>query len=101
MEIIGLYVHSVIITLKKLWNKDIDAMVPLGTARLSIFQLSWCNYLSSLLVGSRARRHDLPRKDSLDVHGYQKVGSLFEVKDGVILLHLLHQPRITRDAISV
>ena len=45
------------------------------------------NYLSSLLVGSEARRHGYQEGIALDVHGYISEGAgenLFEVKDGVI-----------------
>lgn len=60
------------------------------------------NYLSSLLVGSEARRHGYQEGIALDVHGYISEGAgenLFEVKDGVIYtrVHLFgaagHHPR--------
>ncbi|MGQ7182807.1 aminotransferase class IV, partial [Escherichia coli] len=45
------------------------------------------NYLSSLLVGSEARRHGYQEGIALDVNGYISEGAgenLFEVKDGVL-----------------
>ncbi|MGU0016647.1 aminotransferase class IV [Escherichia coli] len=45
------------------------------------------NYLSSLLVGSKARRHGYQEGIALDVNGYISEGAgenLFEVKDGVL-----------------
>ncbi|WP_362675899.1 branched-chain-amino-acid transaminase [Streptomyces sp. NPDC048301] len=63
------------------------------------------NYLSSLLVGSEARRHGYQEGIALDVHGYISEGAgenLFEVKDGVIYTPPFTSsalPGITRDAI--
>ncbi|WP_159108858.1 branched-chain amino acid transaminase [Proteus mirabilis] len=63
------------------------------------------NYLSSLLVGSEARRHGYQEGIALDVHGYLSEGAgenLFEVKDGVIFTPPFTSsalPGITRDAI--
>ncbi len=45
------------------------------------------NYLSSLLVGSEARRHGYQEGIALDVNGYISEGAgenLFEVKDGIL-----------------
>lgn len=63
------------------------------------------NYLSSLLVGSEARRHGYQEGIALDVHGYVSEGAgenLFEVKDGIIFTPPFTSsalPGITRDAI--
>ncbi len=63
------------------------------------------NYLSSLLVGSEARRHGYQEGIALDVHGYISEGAgenLFEVKDGVLYTPPFTSsalPGITRDAI--
>lgn len=63
------------------------------------------NYLSSLLVGSEARRHGYQEGIALDVHGYISEGAgenLFQVKDGVIYTPPFTSsalPGITRDAI--
>ncbi|QPR28783.1 branched-chain amino acid transaminase [Edwardsiella hoshinae] len=63
------------------------------------------NYLSSLLVGSEARRHGYQEGIALDVHGYVSEGAgenLFIVKNGVILTPPFTSaalPGITRDAI--
>lgn len=63
------------------------------------------NYLSSLLVGSEARRHGYQEGIALDVNGYISEGAgenLFEVKDGVLFTPPFTSsalPGITRDAI--
>ncbi|AIJ08297.1 MULTISPECIES: branched-chain amino acid transaminase [Edwardsiella] len=63
------------------------------------------NYLSSLLVGSEARRHGYQEGIALDVHGYVSEGAgenLFMVKNGVIFTPPFTSaalPGITRDAI--
>lgn len=54
------------------------------------------NYLSSLLVGSEARRHGYQEGIALDVNGYISEGAgenLFEVKDGVLFTHRSPHPR--------
>ena len=63
------------------------------------------NYLSSLLVGSEARRHGYQEGIALDVNGYISEGAgenLFEVKDGILFTPPFTSsalPGITRDAI--
>lgn len=63
------------------------------------------NYLSSLLVGSEARRHGYQEGIALDVHGYISEGAgenLFEIKNNVIFTPPFTSsalPGITRDAI--
>jgi branched-chain amino acid aminotransferase len=63
------------------------------------------NYLSSLLVGSEARRHGYQEGIALDVNGYVSEGAgenLFEVKDGILFTPPFTSsalPGITRDAI--
>ncbi|MGX8940068.1 branched-chain amino acid transaminase [Symbiopectobacterium sp. Eva_TO] len=63
------------------------------------------NYLSSLLVGSEARRHGYQEGIALDVNGYVSEGAgenLFEVKDCVLFTPPFTSsalPGITRDAI--
>ncbi len=63
------------------------------------------NYLSSMLVGSEARRHGYQEGIALDVHGYVSEGAgenLFEVKDGILFTPPFTSsalPGITRDAI--
>ncbi|MDR0806372.1 MAG: branched-chain amino acid transaminase [Enterobacteriaceae bacterium] len=63
------------------------------------------NYLSSLLVGSEARRHGYTEGIALDVHGYVSEGAgenIFIVKDGVVFTPTLTSaalPGITRDAL--
>lgn len=63
------------------------------------------NYLSSLLVGSEARRHGYTEGIALDVHGYLSEGAgenIFVVKDGVVFTPTLTSaalPGITRDAL--
>lgn len=63
------------------------------------------NYLSSLLVGSEARRHGYQEGIALDVNGYISEGAgenLFEVKDNVLFTPPFTSsalPGITRDAI--
>ncbi len=63
------------------------------------------NYLSSLLVGSEARRHGYHEGIALDVQGYVSEGAsanLFEVKGGELFTPPLISaalPGITRDAI--
>lgn len=63
------------------------------------------NYLSSLLVGSEARRHGYQEGIALDIHGFLSEGAgenLFEVKDGILFTPPFTSsalPGITRDAI--
>ncbi|MCE1658516.1 aminotransferase class IV, partial [Enterobacter hormaechei] len=63
------------------------------------------NYLSSLLVGSEARRRGYQEGIALDVSGYISEGAgenLFEVKDGILFTPPFTSaalPGITRDAI--
>ncbi len=63
------------------------------------------NYLSSLLVGSEARRHGYQEGIALDVHGYLSEGAgenLFEVKDSILFTPPFTSsalPGITRDTI--
>ena len=63
------------------------------------------NYLSSLLVGSEARRHGYQEGIALDTNGYISEGAgenLFEVKDGILFTPPFTSsalPGITRDAI--
>lgn len=63
------------------------------------------NYLSSLLVGSEARRHGYQEGIALDIHGYVSEGAgenLFEVKEGILFTPPFTSsalPGITRDAI--
>ena len=63
------------------------------------------NYLSSLLVGSEARRHGYQEGLALDVNGYISEGAgenLFEVKNNIIFTPPFTSsalPGITRDAI--
>ncbi|MFC0180708.1 branched-chain amino acid transaminase [Thorsellia kenyensis] len=63
------------------------------------------NYLSSLLVGSEARRHGYQEGIALDVNGYISEGAgenLFQIKDGIIFTPPFTSsalPGITRDAI--
>lgn len=63
------------------------------------------NYLSSMLVGSEARRHGYQEGIALDVHGYISEGAgenLFEVKDGILFTPPFTSsilPGITRDTI--
>lgn len=63
------------------------------------------NYLSSMLVGSEARRHGYQEGIALDVHGYVSEGAgenLFEVKDGILFTPPFTSsilPGITRDTV--
>lgn len=63
------------------------------------------NYLSSMLVGSEARRHGYQEGIALDVHGYVSEGAgenLFVIKDNIIFTPPFTSaalPGITRDAI--
>lgn len=63
------------------------------------------NYLSSLLVGSEARRHGYQEGIALDVQGYLSEGAgenIFLVKDGILFTPPFTSsalPGITRDAI--
>lgn len=63
------------------------------------------NYLSSLLVGSEARRHGYSEGIALDVHGYVSEGAgenIFIIKDDIVFTPTLTSaalPGITRDAI--
>lgn len=64
------------------------------------------NYLSSILVGSEARRHGYQEGIALDVHGHVSEGAgenLFEVKDDILFTPPSTSsalPGITRDAIT-
>lgn len=63
------------------------------------------NYLSSMLIGSEARRHGYQEGIALDVHGYISEGAgenVFEVKDGILFTPPFTSsilPGITRDTI--
>ena len=91
------------------WIKGIDAMVSswhrVAPNTIPTAAKAGGNYLSSLLVGSEARRHGYQEGIALDVHGYISEGAgenLFEVKDGVIYTPPFTSsalPGITRDAI--
>lgn len=65
------------------------------------------NYLSSLLVGSEARRHGYAEGIALSVDGYLSEGAgenIFVIKDGVIMTPTTTSailPGITRDSIMV
>lgn len=80
------------------WNRVAANTIPTGAK-------AGGNYLSSLLVGSEARRHGYQEGIALDVHGYLSEGAgenIFEVKDGVLFTPPFTSsalPGITRDAI--
>lgn len=80
------------------WNRVAPNTIPAGAK-------AGGNYLSSLLVGSEARRHGYQEGIALDVQGYLSEGAgenVFEIKDGVLLTPPLTSsalPGITRDAI--
>lgn len=90
-------------------NKGIDAMVSSWNRSapntIPTAAKAGGNYLSSLLVGSEARRHGYQEGIALDVHGYVSEGAgenIFMIKDGVIFTPTLTSaalPGITRDAI--
>lgn len=92
---------------QKRWSR-IDAMVSSRNRAAqtpSTAAKAGGNYLSSLLVGSEARRHGYQEGIALDVNGYISEGAgenLFEVKDGVLFTPPFTSsalPGITRDAI--
>lgn len=80
------------------WNRAAPNTIPTAAKASG-------NYLSSLLVGSEARRHGYQEGIALDVNGYISEGAgenLFEVKDGVLFTPPFTSsalPGITRDAI--
>ncbi|AKJ43679.1 branched-chain amino acid transaminase [Pragia fontium] len=80
------------------WNRSAPNTIPTAAK-------AGGNYLSSLLVGSEARRHGYSEGIALDVHGYVSEGAgenIFLVKDGVVFTPTLTSaalPGITRDAI--
>lgn len=80
------------------WNRVAANTIPTGAK-------AGGNYLSSLLVGSEARRHGYQEGIALDVHGYLSEGAgenIFEVKDGILFTPPFTSsalPGITRDAI--
>lgn len=80
------------------WNRSAPNTIPTAAK-------AGGNYLSSLLVGSEARRHGYSEGIALDVHGYVSEGAgenIFLVKDGIVFTPTLTSaalPGITRDAI--
>lgn len=80
------------------WNRSAPNTIPTAAK-------AGGNYLSSLLVGSEARRHGYQEGIALDVHGYVSEGAgenIFIVKNGVLFTPSLTSaalPGITRDAI--
>lgn len=80
------------------WNRSAPNTIPTAAK-------AGGNYLSSLLVGSEARRHGYQEGIALDVYGYVSEGAgenIFVIKDGVIFTPALTSaalPGITRDAI--
>lgn len=80
------------------WNRSAPNTIPTAAK-------AGGNYLSSLLVGSEARRHGYSEGIALDVHGYVSEGAgenIFIVKDGILFTPTLTSaalPGITRDAI--
>lgn len=80
------------------WNRSAPNTIPTAAK-------AGGNYLSSLLVGSEARRHGYAEGIALDVHGYVSEGAgenIFLIKDGIIFTPTLTSaalPGITRDAI--
>ncbi|UVK78571.1 MAG: branched-chain-amino-acid aminotransferase [Sodalis sp. Ffu] len=90
-------------------NQGIDAMVSswnrAAANTIPTAAKAGGNYLSSMLVGSEARRHGYQEGIALDVHGYVSEGAgenLFEVKNGILFTPPFTSsalPGITRDAI--
>ncbi|GAA5104826.1 branched-chain-amino-acid transaminase [Orbus sasakiae] len=80
------------------WNRSAPNTIPTAAK-------AGGNYLSSLLVGSEARRHGYQEGIALDVHGYVSEGAgenIFIVKNGILFTPTLTSaalPGITRDAI--
>lgn len=80
------------------WNRAAPNTIPTAAKASG-------NYLSSLLVGSEARRHGYQEGIALDVNGYISEGAgenLFEVKNNIIFTPPFTSsalPGITRDAI--
>ncbi|MCR3755591.1 MAG: branched-chain-amino-acid aminotransferase [Sodalis sp. Psp] len=80
------------------WNRATANTIPTATK-------AGGNYLSSILVGSEARRHGYQEGIALDVYGYVSEGAgenLFEVKDDILFTPPFTSsalPGITRDAI--
>jgi len=80
------------------WNRSAPNTIPTAAK-------AGGNYLSSLLVGSEARRHGYQEGIALDVHGYVSEGAgenIFIVKNGILYTPTLTSaalPGITRDAI--
>lgn len=80
------------------WNRVAANTIPTGAK-------AGGNYLSSLLIGSEARRHGYQEGIALDVHGYLSEGAgenMFEVKDGILFtppFTCSALPGITRDAV--
>ncbi|MGL9769562.1 MAG: branched-chain amino acid transaminase [Sodalis sp. (in: enterobacteria)] len=80
------------------WNRVAPNTIPMAAK-------AGGNYLSSMLVGSEARRHGYKEGITLDVHGYVSEGpgeNIFEVKDGILFTPPFTSsvlPGITRDAI--
>lgn len=80
------------------WNRATANIIPTATK-------AGGNYLSSILVGSEARRHGYQEGIALDVHGHVSEGAgenLFEVKDDILFTPPFTSsalPGITRDAI--
>lgn len=82
------------------WNRSAPNTIPTAAK-------AGGNYLSSLLVGSEARRHGYAEGIALSVDGYISEGSgenIFLVKDGAIITPATTNsilPGITRDSIKV
>lgn len=80
------------------WNRSAANTIPTAAK-------AGGNYLSSILVGSEARRHGYQEGIALDVHGYVSEGAgenIFIVKNGILFTPTLTSaalPGITRDAI--
>lgn len=80
------------------WNRSAPNTIPTAAK-------AGGNYLSSLLVGSEARRHGYQEGIALDVHGYVSEGAgenIFIVKNNILFTPTLTSaalPGITRDAI--
>lgn len=85
-------------TMVSSWNRAAPNTIPTAAK-------AGGNYLSSLLVGSEARRHGYQEGIALDVNGYISEGAgenLFEVKNNIIFTPPFTSsalPGITRDAI--
>ena len=92
------YYRTTIDAMVSSWNRAAPNTIPTAAK-------AGGNYLSSLLVGSEARRHGYQEGIALDVNGYISEGAgenLFEVKDGVLFTPPFTSsalPGITRDAI--